>query len=90
MALKSVHNTTMEGFWCWLREKIGHDIKAHPLQAKDIITMSRSHGTGRFYSPPLCTSRYNLLFRDLFYWVFPPLAQAKLDEFVGFWNNHRI
>jgi len=32
MALKSVHNTTIEGFWRWLREKIGHDVKVHLLR----------------------------------------------------------
>ena len=31
-----------------------------------------------------------MLFRDLFCWVFPPLVQAKLDEFKVYWNNHRI
>jgi len=31
-----------------------------------------------------------LSFRDLFYWVFPPLVQAKLDEFKMYWNNHRV
>jgi len=35
MALRSVHNTTIEGFWHWLREKIGHDIKAHLLRGKE-------------------------------------------------------
>jgi hypothetical protein len=28
--------------------------------------------------------------RDLFYWVFPPLVQAKLDEFKAYWNHHHI
>lgn len=35
MALKSVHNTTIEGFWRWLREKIGYDIKAHILRGQE-------------------------------------------------------
>lgn len=35
MALKSVHNTTIEGLWHWLREKIGHDIKAHLLRGQE-------------------------------------------------------
>jgi len=35
MALKSVHDTTIEGFWHWLYEKIGHNIKAHLLQGQE-------------------------------------------------------
>jgi hypothetical protein len=34
MALKSVHNTTIEGLWRWLRDKIGHDLKGYILQGK--------------------------------------------------------
>ena len=51
--------------------------------------MFQSRGTGRFhsYSDGLIT---HPLLRDLFYWVFPPLIQAKLDEFKTYWNNHRI
>ncbi|KAK7006597.1 hypothetical protein R3P38DRAFT_3601201 [Favolaschia claudopus] len=28
--------------------------------------------------------------RDLFNWIFPPLVQAKLDEFCTYWNQHII
>lgn len=30
------------------------------------------------------------LFRSLFYWIFVPLIQAQLDEFVRYWNLHRV
>lgn len=51
MALKSVHNTTIEGFWHWLREKTGNDIKTHLLRGQEaVITTLQSRGTGAFYS----------------------------------------
>ncbi|KAK7036921.1 hypothetical protein R3P38DRAFT_2489014, partial [Favolaschia claudopus] len=28
--------------------------------------------------------------RSLFYWIFVPLLQAKLDEFRLWWNHHRV
>jgi len=32
--LKSVHNTIIEGFWRWLREKLGINLKDFILQGK--------------------------------------------------------
>lgn len=34
MILKSVHNTVIEGFWKWLRDKTGHNLKEHILRGK--------------------------------------------------------
>lgn len=33
--MKSVHNTVIEGFWRWLREKAGGSMKVHLLRGKD-------------------------------------------------------
>ncbi|KAL0955296.1 hypothetical protein HGRIS_004185 [Hohenbuehelia grisea] len=72
--MKSVHNTVIEGFWRWLREKSGSSMKAHILRSKD----------EHVYDP-------NVIFhRDLFYWIFPPLVQAELDQFCTWWNLHRV
>ncbi|KAJ7663644.1 hypothetical protein B0H14DRAFT_2263080, partial [Mycena olivaceomarginata] len=30
------------------------------------------------------------LFSDLFNWVWPKIIQASLDNFVEYWNNHKI
>lgn len=28
--------------------------------------------------------------RCLFYWIWPPIVQAQVDDFVQYWNHHRI
>lgn len=33
--LKSVHNTVIEAFWRWLREKTGINMKTHILRGKE-------------------------------------------------------
>ncbi|KAJ7877863.1 hypothetical protein B0H13DRAFT_2235847 [Mycena leptocephala] len=69
-----VHNTVIEAFWRWLKEKMGLNLKAVILAGKE----------KRIFSP-------NVDFHlPLFYWVFIPLLQAKLDEFRLWWNHHRV
>lgn len=29
-------------------------------------------------------------FSDLFHWLWPPIVQQKLDEFVEYWNTHKV
>lgn len=70
--------------------KLGMTLRHTFCVARRVTTsVFQSRGTGRFhsYSDGLIT---HPLLRDLFYWVFPPLIQAKLDEFKTYWNNHRI
>jgi hypothetical protein len=35
MLIKSVHNTVIEGFWRWLREKAGGSMKIQLMRGKD-------------------------------------------------------
>ncbi|KAJ7836563.1 hypothetical protein B0H14DRAFT_2255196, partial [Mycena olivaceomarginata] len=74
MVLKSVHNTVIEGFWCWLRGKMG-------LNLKEFITCGERDrvfdSNVAFHVP-------------LFYWIFVPIIQEQLDEFRAWWNNHRV
>ncbi|KAJ7733568.1 hypothetical protein DFH07DRAFT_870974 [Mycena maculata] len=72
--IKSVHNTIIEGFWRWLKEKMGPNLKAVILVGKDQRIFSANVD---FHLP-------------LFYWIFVPLLQAKLDEFRLWWNQHRV
>lgn len=72
--LKSVHNTVIEGFWRWLREKAGVNIKEHILRGKHEHIFDASVP----------------FHHDLFNWIFPPLVQAELDEFRTWWNQHRV
>ncbi|KAK7037438.1 hypothetical protein VNI00_011189 [Paramarasmius palmivorus] len=74
VALKSTNHTVIESLWRWLREKKGISIKEHILRGKN----------EHIYRPQI------LYHRDLFYWIFPKLVQAELDEFVLWWNNHRV
>jgi hypothetical protein len=32
----------------------------------------------------------NFCFSDLFNWLWPKIIQLKLNEFVEYWNNHKI
>ncbi|KAJ7856075.1 hypothetical protein B0H14DRAFT_2352896, partial [Mycena olivaceomarginata] len=72
--IKSVHNTIIEAFWRWLKEKLGLNLKAMILVGKDQRIFSANV---EFHLP-------------LFYWIFVPLLQAKLEEFRIWWNHHRV
>ncbi|KAJ7769746.1 hypothetical protein B0H14DRAFT_2402474, partial [Mycena olivaceomarginata] len=73
-SIKSVHNTIIEAFWRWLKEKLGLNLKAMILVGKDQRIFSANV---EFHLP-------------LFYWIFVPLLQAKLEEFRIWWNHHRV
>ncbi|KAF9069298.1 hypothetical protein BDP27DRAFT_1383233 [Rhodocollybia butyracea] len=72
--MKSVHHTTIEGFWKWLLEKKGLNIKDHILRGK----------TEHIFSD---IASFHI---DLFHWIFPPLVQEALDEFGFWWNEHCV
>ncbi|KAJ7036966.1 hypothetical protein C8F04DRAFT_1209932 [Mycena alexandri] len=72
--IKSVHNTIIEAFWRWFKEKMGLNLKAVILVGKDQRIFSANV---EFHLP-------------LFYWIFVPLLQAKLEEFRIWWNHHRV
>ncbi|KAK7058137.1 hypothetical protein R3P38DRAFT_3547593 [Favolaschia claudopus] len=74
MVLKSVHNTVIEGFWRWLRAKMG-------LNLKEFITRGKRE---HIFNPNVP------LHVPLFYWIFVPIIQEQLDEFRTWWNNHRV
>ncbi|KAJ7659812.1 hypothetical protein DFH06DRAFT_1130567 [Mycena polygramma] len=72
--IKSVHNTIIEGFWRWLKEKMGLNLKSIILVGKEERIFNANVD---FHLP-------------LFYWIFVPLLQARLDEFRLWWNHHRV
>ncbi|KAJ7884218.1 hypothetical protein B0H13DRAFT_2235367 [Mycena leptocephala] len=72
--LKSVHNTVIDAFWHWLRDKWGVNMRDHILRGK----------AQRIY---IAEAPFH---RELFNWIFPPLVQAQLDEFRTYWNQHTI
>ncbi|KAJ7291675.1 hypothetical protein C8J57DRAFT_1588176 [Mycena rebaudengoi] len=72
--IKSVHNTIIEAFWRWFKEKKGLNLKAVILIGK----------VERIFSPNV---EFHL---QLFYWIFVPLLQAQLEEFRIWWNHHRV
>ncbi|KAJ7708008.1 hypothetical protein B0H14DRAFT_3119448 [Mycena olivaceomarginata] len=73
-SIKSVHNTIIEAFWRWLREKLGVNLRDHILRGK----------TDRIFDPKVA------FHCNLFNWIFPPLVQAELDEFRTYWNQHLV
>ncbi|KAJ7081539.1 hypothetical protein C8R43DRAFT_965583 [Mycena crocata] len=74
MVLKSVHNTIIEGFWRWLKTKMGLNLKAVIIRGKQEQIFDSNVA---FHIP-------------LFYWIFVPLIQHELDEFRAWWNHHRV
>ncbi|KAJ7089459.1 hypothetical protein C8R44DRAFT_751464 [Mycena epipterygia] len=74
MVLKSVHNTVIEGFWRWLKLKMGLNLKAIIIRGKQEHIFDSNIA---FHVP-------------LFYWIFVPLIQHELDEFREWWNYHRV
>ncbi|KAJ7144010.1 hypothetical protein C8R44DRAFT_827414 [Mycena epipterygia] len=69
-----VHNTIIEGFWRWFKEKKGLNLKAVILVGKQ----------DRIFSSDVEFHSW------LFYWIFIPLLQAELAEFRLWWNHHRV
>ncbi|KAF8583634.1 hypothetical protein K439DRAFT_1647174 [Ramaria rubella] len=74
VALKSVHNTTIKGIWHWLRKT---------AECNFIDEVRRGHTEGVF-------NLNNELHVALFNWIWLPICQSVLDEFMTYWNNHRV
>ncbi|KAF8508282.1 hypothetical protein JB92DRAFT_3121039 [Gautieria morchelliformis] len=72
--LPSTRNIAIEGLWHWFRENEGYGLF-------ELITDGKSQGIFDHTSSLHCA---------LFYWIWPVALQAKLDEFVIYWNNHTI
>ncbi|KAJ7220399.1 hypothetical protein C8J57DRAFT_1440393 [Mycena rebaudengoi] len=72
--IKSIHNTVIEGFWRQFKEKSGLNLKDFLLRGKE----------DHLFNP------HDPLHEPLFYWIFAPLIQAELDDFVQWWNNHQV
>ncbi|KAF7329564.1 hypothetical protein MKEN_00219300 [Mycena kentingensis (nom. inval.)] len=72
--IKSIHNTIIEGFWRQLKEKLGLNLKDWLLRGK-LEFLFNTH---------------NPVHEPLFYWVFAPVIQLELDNFMVWWNNHRV
>ncbi|KAG7090297.1 hypothetical protein E1B28_011894 [Marasmius oreades] len=71
---KSTHNIVIESTWKWLRQYIGKGIR-------EIIEEGKTNGL-------FCQSNPNHV--DLFHWLFPKLIQSSLDDFVAYWNSHKV
>jgi hypothetical protein len=91
LQMKSVHNTPIEGLWHWFLQTFGVNIKD---------TIRRGYETGN-YNPNNLVHVYALQVNsllpcpdkftsNLFYWLWPKILQNQLDQFVEFWNNHKI
>ncbi|EPQ56805.1 hypothetical protein GLOTRDRAFT_104539 [Gloeophyllum trabeum ATCC 11539] len=74
VAIKSTHNTVIEGLWRWLRKTFGINLLL-------LLQGGRAQGV---FNPG------SAVHINLFNWIFPGLIQKKLDEFVAYWNSHRI
>ncbi|KAJ7315803.1 hypothetical protein DFH08DRAFT_715290, partial [Mycena albidolilacea] len=74
VALKSTVNIPIESSWHLFTNYVALDIK-------QILLLGKSNN---YFMPG------SQLHIDLFNWVWPKIIQASLDNFVEYWNNHKI
>ncbi|KAJ7262349.1 hypothetical protein C8J57DRAFT_1231724 [Mycena rebaudengoi] len=72
--LKSIDNIPIESSWNLYTNYVG-------LDTKKIILLGK---TLNYFNPGL------QLYIDLFNWLWPKIVQLSLDDFVEYWNNHKI
>ncbi|KAJ7017205.1 hypothetical protein C8F04DRAFT_911641, partial [Mycena alexandri] len=74
VALKSTDNSMIESSWHLFTNYVGLDIK-------QVIFLGKTHN---YFHPSL------QLHIELFNWLWPQIIQCSLDDFVEYWNDHRI
>ncbi|KAI0310206.1 hypothetical protein OF83DRAFT_1023926, partial [Amylostereum chailletii] len=74
MAMRSVHNTPIEGLWHWWLEHSGNNLKT-------AIVFGQEQGI--FHQG-------DELHVCLFYCIWPTIVQTEADKFVEWWNGHQI
>ncbi|KAJ6580235.1 hypothetical protein B0H10DRAFT_1962623 [Mycena sp. CBHHK59/15] len=74
VALKSTDNIPIESSWHLFTNYVGSDIKQILLLGKSL----------NYFNPGF---QHHI---DLFNWLWPKIIQRSLDEFVNYWNNHKI
>ncbi|KAJ6614263.1 hypothetical protein B0H10DRAFT_2266519 [Mycena sp. CBHHK59/15] len=74
VALPSTDNIPIESSWHLFTNYVGLDIKQIILLGKSL----------HYFSPGL------LLHVNLFNWLWPKIVQLCLDDFVEYWNDHKI
>ncbi|KAJ7737943.1 hypothetical protein B0H16DRAFT_1325632, partial [Mycena metata] len=74
VALKSTDNIPIESSWHLFTNYVGLDIKQIILLGK---SLNYFHAGIQLHI-------------DLFNWLWPRIIQLSLDEFVEYWNNHKI
>ncbi|KAJ7430111.1 hypothetical protein B0H11DRAFT_2398532 [Mycena galericulata] len=74
IAMKSTDNIPIESSWHLFTNYVGLDIK-------QVILIGKSHN---YFHPSL---QHHI---DLFNWLWPKIIQLCLDNFVEYWNNHKI
>ncbi|KAJ7105543.1 hypothetical protein C8R44DRAFT_942644, partial [Mycena epipterygia] len=74
VALKSTDNIPIESSWNLFTNYVGLDIK-------QILLMGKSLNYFNSAQP------FHI---DLFNWLWPKIVQVSLDDFVEYWNNHKI
>ncbi|KAF8497710.1 hypothetical protein JB92DRAFT_2986656 [Gautieria morchelliformis] len=72
--LPSTRNTPIEGFWRWKQNGEGHTLR-------HVLLAGRDSG---------CFNPNDEVQIEVFYWLWPPLVQERLDLYHDYWNSHRI
>ncbi|KAF8578823.1 hypothetical protein K439DRAFT_1361130, partial [Ramaria rubella] len=79
VALPSVRNIMIEGFWHWLHQDCG-------INLHKIITEGHKNG---IYNIANKLHAY-LSGSALFNWLWPPIVQSIYDNFFEYWTKHRV
>ncbi|KAF8525667.1 hypothetical protein JB92DRAFT_2621172, partial [Gautieria morchelliformis] len=72
--VKSIHNTTIEGIWHWLHKT---------TECNCLDEVQRGYDNGMF-------NPNDTLHISLFNWLWLPICQAILNDFLAYWNSYRV
>jgi hypothetical protein len=91
VALKSTDNIPIESSWHLFTNYVGLDIKQIILLGKTLNYFNPGMPLHMSVQLNLSFSRRsNTSSSDLFNWLWPKIIQLSLDDFVDYWNNHKI
>lgn len=88
--VQSKHNTPIEGFWTWLREGEGHNLRDVILSGAATFDSNDSLHVYVSFMPFKVVNLHSSGHSDVFNWLWPPIVQGRLDEYREYWNNHTV
>lgn len=90
VALPSTDNIPIESSWHLFTNHSGCDIKQILRLGKSLNYFNPGSSHHVYVLLSARGEQYSLLSSDLFNWLWPKIVQLSLDDFVDYWNNHKI